>query len=149
MPDPTQAQIACGTEFSFSTDGGTVYEVVPEFISIGDIGSVGQFVDVTRLDSPDCTMEYIGGMLDPADKELQFHLIPDNAEQQSFISSAVNRETVDARIDIPLLDVRFEFRMALSGRRIVSPAPNEAVDFIVSGKESGTLTEETPIPPPA
>ena len=146
---PTQAQIACGTEFSFSTDGGTTYETVSEFVSIGDLGTTGDFIDVTRLDSEFCTAEFIGGLLQPADKELMFHFVPDDVNQQLLITSALGRETVDARIDIPTLDVRFEFKLALSGRRIVALAPNEAVDFVISGKESGPLTEETPIPPPA
>lgn len=145
---PTQAQIACGTTFAFSTDGGTTFETVDEFVSIGDLGTTGEFVDVTRLDSADCTREYIGGLLDPADKELMFHFLPDDVNQQLLITAALARQTVEAQIDIPTLDVRFTFAMALSGRRIVALAPNEAVDFVISGKESGPLTEETPIPAP-
>ena len=149
MPDPTQAVIACGTEFSFATDlAPTVFTLVPEFVAIGDIGTTGEFVDVTRLDSPDCTREYIGGMLDPSDKELRFHRVALDAGQDALIVEALARATVIARIDIPNLDTRYEFNMALSGRRIVAPVANEAVDFMINGKESGALTETSPIPPP-
>ena len=142
----TQAQIACGTTFAWATLAApTVFQVVDEFVSIGDIGSVGEFVDVTRLDSADCRREFVGGLLEGADKELRFHKIPADVNQDLLIAAAEARDTVLVQVDIVSLDLRYEFKLALSGHRVPAIAPNEAVDFMIAGKETGPLTETTPI----
>lgn len=156
MATKTVAVLASGTIFTFDDpeNPGTDLEV-EEFVSCGDIGTTGSTVDVTRLDSPDLTMEYIGGMKDPADFELRFHQAPDGdpkAANQVLLKAAADAsETIEVKINIPSLSEfgqDFEFSLALAGHRIVAPVANESVDFMVTGKITGVVLESA-APDPA
>ena len=140
----TKAILAAGLQVEF-LDGGTWY-TAPEPVDIGNIGDVGNFVDVTHLASS--AREYIPGLRDTEEKTMSFRFIDDNADQirlrglADAQTSTQFRGTFPATVDAGT-KARATFTMALSAQQVESPTPDGALNLIIAGRVSGTTAWTT------
>ena len=144
----TLATLASGTIVSIEDpDTPAAYLVISETTAIGDSGEIASAVDVTALDSPDKTKTYIGGMLDPSDKEFQGNLINDPASpaadglstdpgQKALFEQADLLATVKIRVVFPSGN-QIDMNVALLGKVLASPDPEAQLMWTVNGKQTG------------
>lgn len=142
MAAPTQARLAIGTTIEIEdSPGAGTYTNIAEPLDIGAQGETGTFVDVTNLDSPDETREYIPGLLDPPDKTLIFRDIPSDAGQVLLKAAAAARSTVQFRITLPPTTpasaTEIITNIALAGSIVESPTPDGALNISIAGKQTG------------
>lgn len=71
-------KILWGAKLEASTDGGTTWAVISASSGIVVQESEPEYVDVTSLDSPGRTREFIQGMFDPGSTDLEIGYTPDN-----------------------------------------------------------------------
>lgn len=148
MATATKARLGIGTKVEIDPAGGSTFQEVIEPIDLGDIGETGDFVDVTNLDSPDATREFIAGLKTPPDKTLTFRDVPEDTGQIALKAAAVARSTIAMRITLPpktpAAPTVATFQLVLAGYVVSSPAADGALNIVVSGKQSGAVTWTNP-----
>jgi hypothetical protein len=137
----TLAILGKGTVVEYE-DAATWY-TLEEPTSIGNIGDVATFLDVTNLSSS--AREYIANIADTEEKTITCRHLGDDGPNQERLKGLVG-ETVSFRITLPAQrnssnQKRYSFDMALGGYQIEEPTADQAVNVIFSGRVSGTTTE--------
>lgn len=142
MPKPTVNSttpvLAQGAVFEISTDGGTTYDQVPGLEGIPQMGSSGEFVDITDIE--ELTKVFAPGIRTPAAFELIFRRIGDNAVQDA-LRDAGNSNDPSAQ----LIKIRVTYRtgdildvdVALNGFSMGAAEQGNAVQqALVSGQQA-------------
>lgn len=78
MPTST-ASIGYGTQFAISIDSGTTYTNLANVTSITPPSKSADIIDVTHMESPDQTREFLGGMINPGECSLEIDFDPSSA----------------------------------------------------------------------
>lgn len=85
-----------GSVVQFSFDDGTTYKKIPYVEQIPQVGTEGEFVDVTPID--ELVREYIPGIRGAQQWIIAFRDVGADPDQDSLIDAAQNQSTVKARI---------------------------------------------------
>lgn len=142
----TKAILGIGTVVEFN-DGSNWLEI-KEPRGIGEVGDDGGFVQATHLNSPNKTHEYIAGLNDTMEKDLQFNFIEDDADQNTVRSRAKNKTETQFRVTYPpstdsSSKKRLTFTMALTSWKMDDPSPDGILTFTIVGRITGTVSEST------
>ena len=140
----TKAILGSGTLVEYNNGSSWVEAIEPR--SIGEIGDEGTFVDATHLNSPNQTREYIAGLSDTLEKDLEFNFVADDANQIALRSRAKNKTQTDFRVTFPAAvdsgdQQRLTFTMALTSWKMSDPTPDGIITFVVNGRITGTVSE--------
>jgi hypothetical protein len=81
-------------------DGATseVFTTIPELASISNFGKTNSLVDVTNFDST--AREYIAGLSDGTEIDMEYNFLPGDATQQALITDVDNQTTRNLQIVI-------------------------------------------------
>lgn len=77
----SKQKILWGAKLEASTDDGATWEVIAESSGIVVQESEPEYIDVTSLDSPGRSREFIQGMFDPGSTDLEIGYTPDSYEK--------------------------------------------------------------------
>lgn len=83
----TAAKRAYGTLFK---QGGTT---IAEVRSIGDVGPEAEMIDVTNFDSTAGWKEFIPGLIDGGEVQIEMNFIPGNSSQQGLRTNLTGRSS--------------------------------------------------------
>jgi hypothetical protein len=136
MAGSTIPTIGAGTIVSYepSASPGTWVEL-PNILNIGEVGSTGEFLDVTPLSKQE--REFIAGMKTPPDKKLDFNDTPGLAAYNTFLTVEVDNNTqVQFKVLYPN-NHQATFTVALNGRMMQPAEGNTQLKMGVYGKQSG------------
>jgi len=133
----TQAVLGANSVLYVSDMAGSpTYNEVPEALNIGSIGEQAELVDVTSLNSPNATREYIAGLKDGDERELTMNRIAGNAIQNQLLADAQAGNTIDFRVIFSNSE-QADFSLVLLGWRIVEPVNNEQLRASINVKQTG------------
>jgi|SRR6185436_11956060 len=111
--------------------------LVGEVRNIGSFGSKRSLVEVTHMDSPDSTKEYILALKDGAEFSVMTNLIMD-ATQSGLIDDHDDAVARDFEIELPGSLGTFTFSALVLGWEI-SPDPNNPLEMTFNFKVTGPI----------
>lgn len=119
----SEAMIGYGAKFSAETTAGSdSFFDVAEVFSITPPSETVDVIDVTHMQSPDSTREFIQGLMDPGEVSFEMNFVPGSASDVFIRGWRASRQRRAAKITFPN-DVVWEFSAFVTG---YEPAmPNE------------------------
>lgn len=100
------AMIGAGTTFEVETAAGSgTYTALSEITDITPPSSSVDIVDVTHMESPNLTREFISGWNDPGEVSLDMNFVPGSTTDDFIIAWRLGGERRSARITFPNLVV--------------------------------------------
>jgi hypothetical protein len=69
------------------------FTLVREVVNIGEVGEESELVDVSHMNSPGGRREFIYGLADGSEMDVECNYVPDDASQQGLIADSKNRVT--------------------------------------------------------
>lgn len=135
MPTESQASIGYGSRFQISSDGGINYTDMAEVVDITPPNETADVIDVTHMQSPDKTREFIEGLKDPGEVSFTINFVPGSGTDVT-LRTMVGRQ--DCRITFPN-GYTWTFRAFKTGYE--PEAPNEdKMAATVTMKVTSTIT---------
>lgn len=107
-----------------------------DFLALAEVNNITppnesvDVIDVTHMDSPDRTREFIQGLVDPGDMSVEMNWVPGSATEDLILAWRAAGETREARITTPN-SVTYTFPCFVTGY-----SPGMPID----GKMTATLT---------
>lgn len=95
----TQAKLGYGTLLQYRDNGD--WKNIAERVTIGGPSHTSDNVEVTNMDSPGGSKEYIPGLADTGEVTLEGNFIPGDAGQQQMLKDQKNRKVRDWRLVFP------------------------------------------------
>jgi hypothetical protein len=75
----SDAAIGYGTLFEVSTNGGADWDAIAEVFSITPPSETADIIDVTHMQSPNRTREFLEGLVDPGECSFELNFLPGSA----------------------------------------------------------------------
>lgn len=138
---PTQANISRWKFRKATAASPATYNDIEEVFSISGLGKTNELVDVTNFDSPVGTKEFIAGLADGSEINVEANYIP-NAAQQDAMVAAVNAGTT-INFQVAYVGVSPEETFSFAGVPLswsVSPSPTQQNTISFTVKVSGDIT---------
>jgi len=98
----TQARLGYGTLLQYRDNGD--WKNIAERVTIGGPSHTSDNVEVTNMDSPGGSKEYIPGLADTGEVTLEGNFIPGDAGQQQMLKDQKDRKVRDWRLVFPTAD---------------------------------------------
>ena len=124
-------------KWQLTMDGTAIEEV----LSVGGVGQTNNLVDVTNFDSPEGTMEYIGGLADGSEVSIDCNYLSAAAQQTAFRGLVKSKGTASFVLTYDAA-ITFTFTGVAIGYTIV-PSTSEQNRMEGTIKISGDITEGT------
>lgn len=136
----SEAIIGYGAKFEVETAAGSdVYTELEEVTSITPPSSSVDVVDVTHMQSPDSTREFIQGLTDPGECSLEQNFVP-GSDTDVFIQAwRASRERRSARITFPN-DVTWTFKAFVTGYQPDIPNEDKLTSSLTCKVTGSTVT---------
>lgn len=135
------ALIGYGSIFEISTDDGTTYISVGEVTDITPPSDSLDVIDVTHMQSPNRTREYIVGLRDPGECSFEIAFVPGSPGDLQIQTVRDAGERVTCRITYPN-DVTWTFSGLLTGYEPTVPT-GEKMSASVTFKVTSSYTTGT------
>ena len=113
-----------------TTPGGSTYTAIGEVTSITPPNESVDVIDVTHMDSPNRTREFIQGLIDPGDASAEVNWVPGGVTEDFVLGWRTSGETRNVRITMAN-DTTYTFPAFVTGWSPQAP---------VDGKLAATLT---------
>jgi len=115
------------------------FVTLAEVTNIGEFGVEAAIVEVTNLDSPGGTREYIAGLKDGVTMSVTANFLPQNASQAALMADVAAGATRNFRLLMPSGMGRFNFAAAVLSWK-AADSPDAAITATFGLKISGPIT---------
>lgn len=137
----TSAFIGAGNvTFGVATSASPAsYDLLPEVISISNVGATNELVDATHFDST--AREYIAGLADGSEVTVECNYVQNNTVQERVIADVAARNTVNCQVtfDFGSPNTTFTFAAVALGWQI-APSVDDRNTISFTFKISGSIT---------
>ncbi|MFD3352735.1 phage tail tube protein [Streptomyces fradiae] len=128
---------AFGTQLQRGDGGGSeVFTTIANATNISGPGLARNTIDVTSHDSPDSTMEFIGGLVDPGEVSVDINYTP--ALHDTLVEDLYDTDPRNYRLVFPdTANTTWQFAAVLTGFEASAPYDDKlsaTLTFKVSGK---------------
>lgn len=130
----TAAKLTYGTLFK---QGSTT---IAEVTSIGDVGPQAEMIEVTNLDSPNGYREYIYGLLDGEEFQIEMNFLPGNSTHQGLRTNCTGKVTATYSIVWSGSGETWTFSANVTSFKARGGAPGEVLKATVAFKLTGSIT---------
>ena len=135
----TSAVLGSLTQFKLSNEASPeVFTTVAEVLRIGPVGSTAPEVDVTNLDST--AMEYISGLPDGQQVEIEMNFLAGNAQQNALRDGVGTTKSVQIVWPGASPQASASFEWVILGFNRGETTPNSQQTAAVTGRISGAIT---------
>lgn len=140
----SEAIIGYGAKFEVESAAGTDSMVgVAEVTDITPPSQSVDVIDVTHMQSPDSTREFIQGLMDPGEVSLDMNFVPGSTSDVFIQAWRSSRERRKCRITFPN-DVTWTFSAFVTGYTPAIPNEDKLTATLTAKVTSSTIAGVTP-----